>query len=83
MLDEPQLSVVAFRLRAERQQTPIASGPSCCSRVNARRRVFLSSTQDRTAATSLRLCVLSYRTHADRVRDAVEALREEARTLLG
>jgi hypothetical protein len=31
----------------------------------------------------VRLCVLSFRTHEDRVRDAVEALREEARALLG
>jgi len=31
----------------------------------------------------LRLCVLSFRTHEDRVWDAVEALRGEARTLLG
>ena len=50
--------------------------------MNARRRVFLSSTRI-DGRYVLRLCVLSFRTHEDRVREAVEALREEAGTLLG
>ena len=57
-------------------------GPELLRRVNARRRVFLSSTRI-DGRYVLRLCVLSFRTHEDRVREAVEALREEARTLLG
>jgi aromatic-L-amino-acid decarboxylase len=81
MVDEPQLSVVAFRLRA---QGADAERPSAelMRRVNERRRVFLSSTRLGGRHT-LRLCVLSFRTHADRVQDAVAALREEARALLG
>ena len=31
---------------------------------------------------ALRICVLSFRTHADRVRDAVVALKEEAAALV-
>ncbi len=50
--------------------------------MNERRRVFLSSTRLR-GRYALRLCILSFRTHADRVRDAVTALREEAGVLLG
>ena len=80
MLDEPQLSVVAFRLRTDSAEAD-RLGPELLRRVNARRRVFLSSTRI-GGRYALRICVLSYRTHADRVRDAVEALREEARGLL-
>jgi aromatic-L-amino-acid decarboxylase len=81
MLDEPQLSVVAFRLRAGGEDAD-RLGTELLRRVNARRRVFLSSTR-MDGRYVLRLCVLSFRTHEDRVRDAVEALREEARALLG
>ncbi len=81
MLDEPQLSVVAFRLRAPAEDAD-RLGSELLRRVNARRRVFLSSTR-MDGRYVLRLCVLSFRTHEDRVRDAVEALREEARALLG
>jgi len=57
-------------------------GPELLRRVNARRRVFLSSTRIR-GRYALRMCVLSFRTHEDRVRDAVLALQEEAAALLG
>jgi aromatic-L-amino-acid/L-tryptophan decarboxylase len=39
--------------------------------------VFLSSTK-LDGRYVIRLCVLSFRTHMDRVRDAVEAVRAEA-----
>jgi len=81
LVDEPQLSVVAFRLRAPADEAD-RLGPLLLERVNGRKRVFLSSTKLRGRYT-LRICVLSFRTHADRVRDAVEALRQEARALLG
>lgn len=81
ILDEPQLSVVAFRLRAPEAEAE-RLGPELLRRVNARRRVFLSSTRVR-GRYALRICVLSFRTHADRVRDAVLALEEEAGALLG
>jgi aromatic-L-amino-acid decarboxylase len=81
LLDEPQLSVVAFRLRlAEADAERL--GPELLRRVNERRRVFLSSTRLR-GRYALRICVLSFRTHADRVEDALTALREEARGLVG
>ena len=80
MLDPPQLSIVAFRLRG-RPEDADRLGPELLRRVNGRRRVFLSSTQVR-GRYALRICVLSFRTHEDRVRDAVTALREEAAALL-
>jgi aromatic-L-amino-acid decarboxylase len=81
VLDEPQLSVVAFRLHAPEDDAD-RLGPELLRRVNARRRVFLSSTR-MDGRYVLRLCVLSFRTHESRVRDAVLALREEAAALLG
>ena len=80
MIDEPQLSVVAFRLRGPAEAADRA-GAELLRRVNARRRVFLSSTRIEGRHV-IRICVLSFRTHEDRVRDAVQALKEEARALL-
>jgi aromatic-L-amino-acid decarboxylase len=71
--------VVAFRLPGDGPSAD-ARNQELLRRVNARRRVFLSSTRLRGRYV-LRICVLSFRTHADRLRDAVEALREEARQL--
>ncbi|MEK7798640.1 MAG: aminotransferase class I/II-fold pyridoxal phosphate-dependent enzyme, partial [Acidobacteriota bacterium] len=79
MLDEPQLSIVAFACRPPGGGAN-AAGADLLRRVNARRRVFLSSTTI-GGRYVLRLCVLSFRTHMDRMRDAVSALKEEARIL--
>ena len=79
MLDEPQLSVVAFRLRGPAAEAD-ARGAELLRRVNARGRVFLSSTRI-DGRYVLRICVLSFRTHEDRIRDAITALREEASAL--
>lgn len=76
ILDPPQLSVVAFALRGADD----ATSAELLRRVNARGRVFLSSTRLR-GRHALRICVLSFRTHAERVLDAVGALVEEARAL--
>jgi aromatic-L-amino-acid/L-tryptophan decarboxylase len=81
LVDEPQLSVVAFRLRAPDGEADRLSA-ELLRRVNERRRVFLSSTRIH-GRYALRICVLSFRTHEDRVQDAVDALREEAKALLG
>ncbi|HXY40628.1 MAG TPA: aminotransferase class V-fold PLP-dependent enzyme [Vicinamibacteria bacterium] len=80
VLDPPQLSVVAFRLRRNEAEAE-RLGPELLRRVNERRRVFLSSTRLR-GRYALRICVLSFRTHQDRVDDAISALREEARALV-
>jgi len=72
VLCPPELSVIAFRLREGGDE----ANAELLRRVNARKRVFLSSTTIRGRLT-LRLAILSFRTHRDRVREAVEALREE------
>ncbi|HEV8374806.1 MAG TPA: aminotransferase class V-fold PLP-dependent enzyme [Candidatus Polarisedimenticolia bacterium] len=81
MLDEPQLSLVAFKARANGKD-PDALGQEILRRVNERRRVFLSGTRI-GGRYVLRICVLSFRSHRDRVAEAVSALKEEARALAG
>ena len=79
ILDEPQLSILAFRLKGDGEATD-ARNAELLRRVNARGRVFLSSTR-MAGRYVLRICVLSFRTHEDRLRDAIAALREEATAL--
>ena len=66
---ETELSVVAFRHRDGDD-----AGRRLLERVNASRRVFLSSTtvDDRFV---VRVCILSHRTHRDRVDEAIELIR--------
>jgi aromatic-L-amino-acid decarboxylase len=69
----PQLSTVVFRLR---------EGTDCANRallerINATRRVFLSSTQ-LDGQLTLRLCVLSHRSHAEHVAEALDIIRAAA-----
>ena len=82
MFDEPQLSVVALAAKppAGHALDANAFGAEVLKRVNARKRVFLSSTAI-GGRYLIRLCVVSFRTHEERVRDAVEGLVEEARAL--
>jgi aromatic-L-amino-acid decarboxylase len=82
LLDEPQLSVIAFRIRTSDGGDADALSAELLRRVNARRRVFLSSTVI-GGRFVVRLCVLSFRTHPDRVREAVDAIVETARDLAG
>lgn len=80
MLDEPQLSVVAFRYRPPRGDAD-AFNRAVLRRVLARRRVYISSTT-LAGRFVLRICVLSFRTHGREVHMAVEDIRESARELL-
>jgi aromatic-L-amino-acid decarboxylase len=79
IIDPPQLSIVAFTCRSARGDANAAAA-ELLRRVNARRRVFLSSTRI-AGRFILRICVLSFRTHRDRVEEAVDAIIEEARRL--
>ncbi|HEY2514356.1 MAG TPA: aminotransferase class V-fold PLP-dependent enzyme [Polyangiaceae bacterium] len=73
IVDEPQLSIVAFRMKRGGD----AATRALLERVNAGRRVFLSSTVLGGKLTG-RLCILSFRSHADRVGEAVEAIQRGA-----
>jgi aromatic-L-amino-acid/L-tryptophan decarboxylase len=77
--DAPQLSIVAFRYRPARGDAD-AFNAALLQRVNARRRVFLSSTR-LEGKYVLRICVLSFRTHGREVAMAVEDLRAAAQEL--
>jgi aromatic-L-amino-acid decarboxylase len=66
----PQLTVVAFRLRNASDE----ENRALLARVNARKRVYLSSTVVRDRFW-LRIAIMSFRTHEDRVREAIEIVR--------
>ncbi|HEV7783907.1 MAG TPA: decarboxylase, partial [Thermoanaerobaculia bacterium] len=85
ILAEPQLSLFAFRLAPPGVDDPEILNRlnrSLLERVNARQRVFLTATMlgDRFA---LRICVLSFRTHRDRMEEGLEDLEAARREVLG
>ena len=73
---DPQLTVVAFRLRGGDE----ARSRELLSRINAMKRVFLSSTLVR-GEYWLRVCIVSHRTHADRIDECAAIVRESAAAL--
>lgn len=77
---EPQLSTVVFRLRrpGADQDTLNRLNRDLLARVNARNRVHLTGTMlgDRFA---LRICVVSFRTHLDRMEMCLEDIRAAMR----
>jgi aromatic-L-amino-acid/L-tryptophan decarboxylase len=76
---EPQLSLFAFRLepRNVTGEALDVLNRRWLQAVNARQRVHLSGTVIR-GRFALRICVLSFRTHQDRIRVALEDLRASA-----
>ena len=83
----PQLSVLAFRLRAPRAASEELNelNRDFLARINRRERVYLTATM-LDGLFTLRICVLSFRTHRDRVADclddigvALDELRREGR----
>jgi aromatic-L-amino-acid decarboxylase len=76
ILAEPQLSIVAFRLRPAGmgEEALDALNRELMRRINARGRVYLTGTtlRDRFA---IRICVLSFRTHRDRMEMGLEDVR--------
>jgi len=76
---KPDLTVVAFRYRP-RGGDPEAFNRRLLERINDSRRVFLSSTMVEGRFT-LRACIVSHRTHRDRVEEAAEIIPRAAREL--
>ena len=76
ILAEPQLSIVAFRLAPTGLETPALNqlNQQFLQRINARKNVLLSGTMlgDRFA---IRICILSFRTHRDRVQTCLDDIR--------
>jgi aromatic-L-amino-acid decarboxylase len=80
ILAEPQLSIVAFRLaRPELDaEAENAFNRSFLAAVNDRKRVYLTGTM-LGGRFALRICVLSFRTHLDRMRECLEDVAAAAR----
>ncbi len=78
----PQLSVVAFRLAGVdlSQEDRNVLNRQFLEKINARRRVYLTAT---TVAGDfiLRICVLSFRTHMDRMEQGIEDISSAATEL--
>ncbi len=72
---EPELSVVVFRLRGHDNAAQLRF----LERINRSQRVLLSSTRI-DGRVYLRLAILSVRTHADRVNEALEIIANAATT---
>ncbi len=78
LVDAPQLSVVPFRLRraaGESRAAHEARNVAWLHAINERGRVYLSSTtlpSEHGPAFTLRVCVLSFRTHAAQIEQALE-----------
>ncbi|MDP9122845.1 MAG: aminotransferase class V-fold PLP-dependent enzyme [Acidobacteriota bacterium] len=95
ILTEPELSLFAFRANPQAvPQTPGAPrapgldddaldrlNHAFLDRINARHRVFLTGT-NLSGRFVLRLCILSFRTHRDRVLAAVSDIRAALREVL-
>lgn len=78
---EPELTVVAFRYRPPGSGVDgDAMNRALLERINASRRVFMSSTVV-GGRFIIRACIVSHRTHLDRVREAIEIIRRSAREL--
>lgn len=73
----PQLSIVAFRLRRPglTGEATNALNRDLLARINAAKRVYMTGTSLR-GAFALRICVLSFRTHRDRMEEALKDIRE-------
>jgi aromatic-L-amino-acid decarboxylase len=76
---EPQLSIVAFRLarRDLDAETENTLNRAFLAAINDRRRVYLTGTM-LGGKFVLRICVLSFRTHQDRMREGLDDVRSAA-----
>jgi aromatic-L-amino-acid decarboxylase len=66
----PELSLVAFRTHGSDEDTTALLG-----RINASGRIWLSSAVFR-GHTYLRMCILSHRSHPQRIREGLQIIRE-------
>ena len=76
---EPELTVVPFRYVPPKGDVD-AFNRRLLERINASKRVFLSSTL-LNGDFWIRACIVSHRTHRDRIDEAIEIIRDAARAL--
>lgn len=79
---KPDLSIVGFRLAHDGGRDPSEAGRAFLDRINGSERVFLSSTLVDDAFV-LRMAILSFRTHRDRIEEAIDIVRREAKVARG
>ncbi|TDI43237.1 MAG: aminotransferase class V-fold PLP-dependent enzyme [Acidobacteria bacterium] len=79
ILAEPQLSIVAFRLTRQGFSAAATNDLNrrLLARIQAHDRVFLTATNLR-GVFALRICVLSFRTHKDRIDETLGLIAREA-----
>jgi aromatic-L-amino-acid decarboxylase len=70
--------VTAFRLKDGDDR----ANEELLARINATKRVFLSSTI-LDGRFTIRVCIVSHRTHADRIRECADIVREAAAAIAG
>jgi aromatic-L-amino-acid/L-tryptophan decarboxylase len=75
IIAEPQLSIVAFRLKGSNE-----INQDFLSRINAKKRVMLTPTII-NGQFIIRICVVSFRTHMERMRMCMDDIREAAATV--
>jgi aromatic-L-amino-acid decarboxylase len=80
---EPQLSILTFRLEPPGMDEGALDqlNRELLRRINDRQRVFLTATTLKGRFV-IRICVLSFRTHLDRMRQALEDIREAVSEVL-
>jgi aromatic-L-amino-acid/L-tryptophan decarboxylase len=78
---KPDLTVIPFRYRP-RSGDPEEFNRRLLERINASRRVFLSSTMI-DGRFVIRACIVSFRTHRDRIEEAIRIIRSSAAELEG
>jgi len=80
---EPQLSIVAFRLRPpDLDRAELTElNKDLRDRINAKQRVFLTPT-NLDGRYVIRICVLNFRTHMDRMEMCLEDIRSSAEEVL-
>ncbi|MDX1502236.1 MAG: aminotransferase class I/II-fold pyridoxal phosphate-dependent enzyme [Thermoanaerobaculia bacterium] len=77
VLAEPELSLVVFRRRVEGGlEERNRANRALLDAVNARQNVFITGTLTPAGEFVLRICVLNFRTHLDRVERALSDIRE-------
>lgn len=76
---EPQLSIVVFRISrpGSGEEDTNVLNRDFLGRVNAKKRVYLTGTTV-NGNFVVRICVISFRTHLDRMREAIEDIRDAA-----
>ncbi len=82
ILAEPQLSIVAFRLNRPGLDLPSLNrlNQAFLEKINGRKRIFMTGTK-LGEVFALRICILSFRTHLDRMEQGIEDIEAAARQM--